>query len=197
MICGPHADMKKLFLAVSLSAVIASANTANAADWTGFYAGLNVGGVGGDADVDWAPNLTGFPVTGAAIIAAAKEDVDDTGFIAGGQIGFNYQAQKLVAGIEADSNYTDLKGTRVATAAAAGFPGHVITQKFESKWLATLRGRFGLAIDPLFIYTTAGLAVAHVKYSDRGEFAIAGSSNAAASSQTRAGWTTGVGIEWG
>ena len=157
--------------------------SATAADWTGFYAGLNAGGVGANVDVNWEPNLVGFPVTGLAIIEAARGDIDDTGLIAGGQLGFNYQAQRIVAGIEADGNYTDLKGTRSATAAASGFPGHVITQKFESKWLATVRGRLGLAIDPLFIYTTAGLAVAHVKYSDRGEFAVASASNAESSSQ--------------
>jgi outer membrane immunogenic protein len=197
VVCNPHVAMKKIFLGIvvlSLSAVIGSAN---AADWTGFYAGLNAGGVGANVDVNWEPNLAGFPVTGLAIIEAARGDIDESGFIAGGQIGFNYQAQRIVAGIEADGNYTDLKDTRSATAAASGFPGHVITQRFESKWLATLRGRLGLAIDPVFIYTTAGLAVAHVKYSDRGEFAIAGSSNAASSSQTRGGWTTGVGVEWG
>jgi outer membrane immunogenic protein len=46
------------------------------------------------------------------------------------------------------------------------------------------------------VYGTGGLAVAEVQYSDLYNFPASATFNAASSSQTRAGWTAGGGVEW-
>src|SRR5436190_6670234 len=72
-------------------------------NWTGFYIGLNVGGQWGhseDRDLDgystFDPgNLWGY---------------DESGIVAGGQIGYNFQWNWLVVGIEGDVGYMNLDG---------------------------------------------------------------------------------------
>src|SRR5256886_16404823 len=71
-------------------------------NWTGFYIGLNVGGQFGhseDRDLDGyqapPPNQWGY---------------DEDGIIGGGQVGYNYQWNWLVLGVEADGGYMNLDG---------------------------------------------------------------------------------------
>src|SRR5436190_13290283 len=64
--------------------------------WTGFYIGGHVGGAW--SDVDWANvNLTGERVNN-----------DASGFIGGGQVGYNHQFGNIVVGIEASLSGTTL-----------------------------------------------------------------------------------------
>lgn len=67
--------------------------------WTGFYAGVNAGyGFGG------------FTGRGSGIFK------DPSGFIGGGQIGYNHQINQMVIGVEADLQ------SRTSTARAAPSP---------------------------------------------------------------------------
>src|SRR5207302_5015181 len=68
---------------------------------------------------------------------------------------------------------------------------------FSSRWLATFRGRMGWLVNrSVLLYGTAGLAVADLRTFDSVFFAASGTTNSAAGSQTRAGWTAGAGLEW-
>ena len=58
-------------------------------NWTGFYIGGHVGGAW--SDVDWA-NVT---------LTGERVSNDASGFIGGGQIGYNQQFGSLVLGVEA------------------------------------------------------------------------------------------------
>jgi outer membrane immunogenic protein len=62
-------------------------------------------------------------------------------------------------------------------------------------WLATLRGRGGLAFDSTLVYVTGGVAFGHVK--DSFEVRSATSARLASFTQnkTKVGWTAGVGVE--
>ena len=97
--------------------------------WAGFYAGLNAGGAWGRSDAETSVScgaVPGFanyfcnPAAGqanaAAVNAAGTGSMSGSGFTGGGQVGFNYQIQRVVLGLEADSNYTGLSGSRTATA---------------------------------------------------------------------------------
>jgi len=66
------------------------------ASWTGFYIGGNVGGAW--SDVEWSNiSLTGDRFNEGA-----------SGFIAGGQIGYNQQFGNIVLGVEATLSGADL-----------------------------------------------------------------------------------------
>lgn len=98
--------------------------------WTGFYVGVNAGyGFGG---------LTG-PGSGAF--------KDPSGFVGGGQIGYNYQINQVVVGLETDLQYSDISGT----SAAAGSKGRI-------PYFGTVRARAGVAFDRFLPYLTAGYA---------------------------------------
>lgn len=170
-------------------------------NWTGFYAGLNVGGVWANTDIDYTASLFGFSgAPGAAFLNAGTSGrLKTSGFTGGGQVGYNYQTGAVVWGLEADLNYTGLSGTRFIALNFAPIGVNItdpFTQTMQSNWLATFRGRLGYATGPLLFYATGGLAVANVSYTDFAFFPASNSINAASSSSTRTGWTVGGGAEW-
>ncbi|MDJ1160011.1 porin family protein [Chelatococcus sp. SYSU_G07232] len=138
--------------------------------WTGFYVGVNAG--------------YGF---GEFSKGAGFDDPD--GFIGGGQIGYNYQFGQFVAGLEADIQYADLKGS---TSALRFANGNVGRGRGEVEYFGTVRGRVGVAFDRALVYVTGGLAYGETKFS--GVDTTAGI--AFSKSDTRTGWTLGGGIEY-
>jgi outer membrane immunogenic protein len=108
-------------------------------NWTGFYAGVHAGG--GWADL-------GIGDTG-------------TGFIGGGQVGFNYQVNQWVWGLEADISGSGIKNNL----ASIGTPFGPITANFNWNSLTTLAPRFGYASDNWLVYGKVGGAWADVSVS--------------------------------
>jgi len=173
---------------------------AAAMTWAGWYLGLNAGGVWADERVSWTapvgtPGIGGFNPDGANdIITSSPGHVRTTGFTGGGQAGYNFQSGSLVAGIEADVQYTGVDGTRSLLSTIFANP---YTQSVSSDWLATLRGRLGFAAGSLLVYGTGGLAVAELKYSDNfnGLHGV-GLINSSVDYTPRTGWVAGAGAEW-
>ena len=191
--------MKRLvFALVAVSSVVAVAGSAVAADlpvraapaapplqnWTGWYVGLNAGGAwGNDSSFDNSvlSSFCNAPLVGcassqfsnaAAAALPSAFDPDLSGFIGGGQFGYNYQIGQVVWGFEADFQGTSIKGDGIATGTAipSGFPAHSVTvsgtgsQKLD--FLGTVRGRLGWTWDnPWLVYVTGGLAYGHTKTS--------------------------------
>jgi len=166
------------------------------ASWTGFYVGANAGGVWSNTDLAWTANPAGFPGDDAAIDAAGTGNIRSAGFTGGGQVGFNYQVQHVLLGLEADYGYTGLSGTRTAVAIPAVGPAEPITESFDSNFLATFRARLGVVNGSWLIYATGGAASARVNYNDSIVFPALGSFNAASANIIAAGWTAGGGVEW-
>jgi outer membrane immunogenic protein len=204
------------------------------ATWTGFYAGVNAGGTwaqSNSVNVWSAPILTGdptvnmFPVptAGAAALAASGTlPSSSSGFIGGGQIGYNSQiSSNFVAGIEADiqgigggggssgqSNVVTAPISVVGVPAPNNFVGTTISAAKSLDYIGTVRGRIGYLFTPtLLAYATGGLAYGGVSSST----SVAGTTmgynlglaagNAAyfsngGFSDTRVGWTAGGGLEW-
>jgi outer membrane immunogenic protein len=161
--------------------------------WTGWYAGLNAGAVWGDDSVSWQGTGSFTAPAIADIANSSPGHVRTAGFTGGGQLGYNFQFQSLVAGLEADLQYTGVDGTR---SVISGVFLNPFAQSVDSHWLSTTRGRLGFAYGPWLIYGTGGLAVAHVGYNDNflglhGVGPINSSSN-----YTAIGWTAGGGGEW-
>jgi outer membrane immunogenic protein len=170
-------------------------------NWTGFYGGLEAGGVWANTDINYTASQFGFNgAPGAAFLNSGTSGrLQTAGFTGGGQLGYNYQTGAVVWGIEGDLNYTGLSGTRFIPLNFAPVGVNItdnFTQTMKSNWLATMRGRWGVTTGPVLFYATGGLAVANVSYTDFGYFPFLPSSNAASQSATHAGWTVGGGAEW-
>jgi outer membrane immunogenic protein len=134
--------------------------------WTGFYAGLNVGGAFDNSDrvdVFGLPTLVG--ATPDPIFLRNKSD----GVTAGGQLGYNYQfstgyGQGIVLGFETDISYTDLKHDMLIDGGAA-LPGGTVDFHSRMNYLGTIRGRLGYAYDRLLVYGTGGFAYGQIEHS--------------------------------
>lgn len=197
--------MKRLLLGTLLLAVFSIGGLANAADWTGLYAGLNAGVGINHSNYNLNPSgcfLTGV-CGGSPAFNPLRNDsakLDDTVFTGGGQIGLNYQIGSFVPGIEADFNYNGVNESdrvnRPLSAPLAGNFVHTVKQKFD--FLGTLRGRLGFTpVDRSLLYLTGGLAYGHVESRTNVLFTLDGDKYAGSSSSTQAGWTVGGGAEYG
>src|SRR5665213_795431 len=158
---------------------------APAASWEGWYVGLHAGIVSNQSKFD-----PGYGSYGNSQNA--------TGFIGGGQIGYNWQRGMYVFGLEAD--VSGLTGT---TKQGASDPTKGNALEARISWLSTFRARAGWLIDPsTLLYVTGGLAVGGVKddFNINGLNSSSGSATYVANTfksahKTKAGWTLGGGLE--
>ena len=81
-----------------------------ATNWGGFYVGGQLGGAWNDTDWHYK-NPNWFNTLGPEIVIN-KFDMDGTGFLGGGQAGFNYQSGAWLFGIEGSVAGTDLSNSR-------------------------------------------------------------------------------------
>jgi len=149
--------------------------------WAGPYIGLNGGAVWHRTAVD-----TTIPV-----VPYDSARMTKTGGTFGGQVGYNWQSQNFVYGLEADANWVagaDGSQRKIANN-GVGVPV-IYTTKLT--WLATARARAGVAFGRTLVYGTGGLAVGDAKNS--WTFA-AFCCELITNNKTRAGWTAGGGIE--
>ena len=131
--------------------------------WRGVYGGVHAGfGWSGDAD----------------------------GAVGGVQAGYNWQSQQYVYGIEADISLADIGASGSASACDPSFGCVTARAEGSIDWLATIRGRFGVLVQPnLLLYGTAGLAIVH------GEGHASVGSFHTSVSETDTGFVYGVGVE--
>jgi outer membrane immunogenic protein len=149
--------------------------------WTGCYVGGNVGGVW--ANRDWSDQTPLSQTFGFDLGSSTA-----SGAIGGGQVGCNYQVGGWVFGLQADYDWTNANQT-ILPGGFAVFPGLATYDKLKS--LASVTGRVGYSWDRLLGYVKAGGAWAQSDYS----LVVAGLT-AATVSETRGGWTVGVGAEY-
>src|SRR5580704_4534718 len=87
-------------------------------DWTGFYVGGNIGySWGRSSDTSTITNTAGTVLD----TSAGSTGLD--GIVGGGQIGYNWQMQRMVIGLEADIQGSDEKGSRSFTCPTTCSPG--------------------------------------------------------------------------
>jgi outer membrane immunogenic protein len=144
-------------------------------NWTGFYVGANIGGA-------WSNGSVTDLVTGANL------STNSSGFIGGGQVGFNYQFNTFVLGAEWDIDGTSISTT--SNVVATGFGN--LQASASTDWISTLAGRVGFAFDRWMIYAKGGGA--WVQNSATLTNTTTGASISA--SNTNSGWMAGVGGEW-
>ena len=156
-------------------------------NWGGFYVGAT-GGYGFGTSSWNAPAV--ISATAPPSPAVATRSFNLRGALAGGTLGLNMQANAFVFGIEADGDWTNLKGTSansycstVTVGATAG-----ATCETKSVFFGTLRARFGYAFDRVLVYGTGGLA--------DGKIQAGFNPPATFDSVTNFGWIGGAGIEF-
>jgi outer membrane immunogenic protein len=203
--------MKKLFLA-AVAIVALTGSSADAADlrgpaikappplarpacaqFGGFYLGINGGWAYHDTNwVDRDAWVDQFDTDWALGSASSTRD----GGTVGGQIGYNWQRNCTLFGIEIDANWADLKGSKFHS------PNDIVantdltlTQKVH--WFGTIRTRTGLIVDNMLLYVTGGAAFANIKHAWTMDDSDAGTPIESFSSKKgRWGWVGGVGAEW-
>jgi opacity protein-like surface antigen len=141
--------------------------------WTGFYAGLHIGGAWGNGS--WTDPFSGF-----------GDSPGGSGVLGGLQLGVNSQWDWLVIGLEADISFTDLK--------ASGTDATGLIHTIQSNWLSTGTARVGYATGPWLLYGKGGIAIG-----DEGNTVTTPAGVSAVGplwSSFHVGWTVGGGVEY-
>lgn len=134
--------------------------------WQGLYFGINSG--------------YGFADTGG---------VENDGFVGGGQVGYNWQSDTFVFGLEGDLQAADLSGGQDYI-----WPGAFGRATSDIDWFSTVRARIGYAPGRTLMYLTGGVAWADIDNAlleQRGPTTIAYSG-----SGTEMGYALGGGMEY-
>ena len=198
--------MRRFLFGISMALV--SAGSAFAADpamptlsapaytWTGFYAGPSFGLVAGQSRQTYGGDRAGVPDPFFPVGADMTGRYHFTGPIFGGQLGYNYQMNQVVLGVELDASGVFAKGMAGPNAAAI-VAGSNPLRRFhtDQRWLATARLRLGFAADRWLLYVTGGLAAAGFSVNNEALLVLA-AANRAPARATRIGWTVGAGAEY-
>jgi outer membrane immunogenic protein len=129
--------------------------------WGGWYAGVNLGG-------GWGANGT-------------------DGIVGGAQIGFNWQMDRIVFGVE-----TDIQGTSMGSSRTLAIGAATLSDSQDVDWFGTFRGRVGYAVmDRWLPYFTIGVA-----YGGRSASGTSTVGGAYSASWTDAGLAVGFGVDY-
>lgn len=131
-----------------------------------FWNGLYLGGHGG-----WGWTST--------------KGLNAEGVFGGGQIGYNYQTGNFVLGVEGDGSFANITSP-ILSNPIFGLPD----VGYRDDGLASVRARFGVAMNGLLFYGTAGGGWVHAKGST--VLGVTVSEQA-----WKSGYAAGAGVEWG
>lgn len=148
-------------------------------NWSGFYIGAN-GGWGSSHNC-WDFVTVAGPVVGDGCR-------DRSGGLFGGQIGYRWQSNQFVFGLEAQGDWADLSNSR------ASLLNNTLSTRVKTDGIGLFTGQLGWAWDAALLYVKGGAAVT----SNRFEVAdLATGVTLASASATRWGGALGVGFEYG
>ena len=148
-------------------------------DWSGFY----IGGNGG-----WGQSRNCWDFVGVAGTVIGDGCREHSGGIAGGQIGYRWQAGTWVFGLEGQGDWADLSSSRVSVF------NPLFSTRTKTDGIGLFTGQIGYAFNSALLYVKGGAAVTSNRFSILST--LTGTELASASS-TRWGGTVGVGWEWG
>ncbi len=191
--------MKTLLLGSVAIVALSVGATAYAADlplmvapvwnWAGFYIGGHVGGGAGNANFS---DPFGGSIYG--------DNVSTPVFLAGGQIGYNFQKDSWVFGLEGDASWASSDGTSTCLAVS----GFYVSSNCHSNpgFFASVAGRVGYALGPLgrtLVYAKGGAAFIEnrgdVTANNQSYGEVENPQFATHFDSTRVGWLVGVGVE--
>lgn len=182
--------MKRMLIAIAASAALVG-TPALAADmplkappvpvwgWSGFY-------IGGDIGYGWGRS-TGTLNDGVFNAAPVPYGADPSGMIGGGFVGYNYQINQFVVGVEADWQGANLSGSGSGT-----YTGISYTMNTTVSGYGSVRGRLGFALDRWLVFATGGWDWGNTQTS----YATTGTSPFYTNKFSGSGATVGAGIEY-
>ena len=190
--------MKNFLLAtVGLVALVGMAAPASAADmavkapppaplpviynWSGFYIGANGG---------WAQSRNCLDLVNVVVLGTFAEGCNErSGGVVGGQIGYRWQANQWVFGVEAQGDWADLGSTRNSLL------DPTLALRTKTDGIGLFTGQIGYAWNAALLYVKGGAAVTSNRFSihDNLNFGV----ELASASATRWGGVVGVGFEYG
>ena len=147
-------------------------------DWSGFYIGANGG---------WAQsrNCLDFITPAGTVVDGCRER---SGGVVGGQLGYRWQSNQFVFGLEGQGDWADLSNTRVSLI------NPFFSTRVKTDGIGLFTGQIGWAWNASLLYFKGGAAVTSNRFDILST--IDGTSLASASN-TRWGGTVGVGWEYG
>jgi outer membrane immunogenic protein len=170
-----------------------------AATWAGLYVGVHAGAAlhtSNTYDLDRYGD-----VFGGGPGFSEPVELNRTSALVGAHIGYNWQTQNLVYGVEADFSgvLNGKASSSSAPLAHLGFPTFQRRHEHDLNWLSTFRARIGVQAHSTMVYATGGLALAGIK----NRWGLGFTDNIANpffsflfhTDETRVGWTAGGGIE--
>ncbi|MGO9115037.1 MAG: outer membrane protein [Thermoguttaceae bacterium] len=203
--------MRRHFLMASAGAIALTGPAAWAADlpmsppppsvpvfsWTGLYLGFQAGFAWGNSNL----NFTGFD-SSAGIPVNNSVINSHNGAIGGAHLGYNYQINQWVIGVEGS---VDLTSSLYIASFPVAFGGSSLSASTASNVQGSIRGRIGYAFDRAIIYATGG--VTFVNYTTSYELIGNYSGNAGINggnlvfgsnyfTNFPVGWTVGGGVEY-
>jgi outer membrane immunogenic protein len=188
--------------------------------WTGWYGGLSGGYGWGHSDPGAVITPASFPLPPGFVLdppappPSSIADPDVKGWLFGAQLGYNFQFDRAVFGVEADISWANIGGSRNGAPFSLlinnpddgriDAAGRVATRL---DWFGTVRGRFGYAFDRLMPYVTGGLAYGDIKTTvsatasqfDTGVAPaklLATNDFAASANSVHVGYALGAGVDW-
>jgi outer membrane immunogenic protein len=148
-------------------------------NWSGFYIGANGG---------WADSHNCFDFVTAAGTVFTDACGDRSGGVIGGQIGYRWQANQFVFGLEAQGDWADLSHSRVSLF------DPTLSTRVKTDAIGLFTGQIGWAWNAALLYIKGGAAVTDNHFDI---FDTATGVGLVTSGATRWGGTLGVGFEYG
>jgi len=176
------------------------------ADWSGFYAGLAVGGTNGEAD----PTLNAIQATGTFFATTDYEQLDPEGSKDLSELdpslslfgGYNIQRGNWVYGLEAEatlSRFDEEHSTPRTEFLSAPGCAFTMNTRISSDWMASLRPRLGYAFGDSLISLSAGPALSQINYRFQYANNASGPNPALSSNESgdvlALGWAAGMAFE--
>ena len=153
-------------------------------DWSGLYAGFNAGG--GSSRNCWGLVQNAGVVVNAA---ANREGCNSAGGAAvGGQIGYRYQMENWVFGVEAQGDWASFSGTN------RNLILPTLNDRSRVNGFGLFTGQVGYAFNNVLGYVKGGAAVVGDRYDTT---TIATGALVDSAKTTRWGGTVGAGLEYG
>ncbi len=157
--------------------------------WDGFYAGAQAGY--GWANANWRfINEDAFFIFGSPLLSD-RFRVNANGFLGGANLGYNFEYEDWIAGLEFGINGTNMNGRRIS-------PFFPLTDTFKTsmKWYSTLKARLGHAHDDWLLFINGGWAGAQVDLQLQRLILTNTFLRANLKNQWSNGWTFGGGLEY-
>ncbi len=160
--------------------------------WTGFYIGVNGGyGFGGSSNASYSEYASAI---GAVDFYTPLIGPKLNGGFGGGQVGYNYQINNFVIGIEADGEGSGITASNVVVDPYFGQAVAIGTRSRVGVF-GSARGRIGVTFDRALFYATGGYAYGDIRTSQIINYAD-GFGSYASRNGFKSGYAVGGGVEY-